>query len=437
MNTNIEKAIEDLRISSRRYARLERYYNGVHELSFATEKFQNAFGTQFREFAMNLCPAVCDAVKDKLKITSFTVDEGPPNAALQAARIWSANRMDLRSGEVHKEALKNGDAYAIVWPDANGRARIFPNGAASIAVAYDEESPGRIKQAAKFWRTGDKHTRLNLYFPDRIEKYVAAKPGEGMLPEAPEFVPAIGESASPPQSGLPFAEVLDRHVVQNPFGIVPVFHFANNADVGMPGRSELEAAIPIQDGLNKSVLDMLVAMEFSAFRQRWVAGIEVETDPDGKAVPPFKSGVDRLWVATDANSKFGDFKEAELDQFLKVKDSFRIDIASVTGTPLHYLMPHMRGQPSGETLKRSETRFIAKVRDRQATFGQVWADLMKFALMIEGGGTNLRIRTNWEDPSPTSERERLENILLKKQIGLSPKRALAEIGYPGGDGDNG
>ncbi len=204
----------------------------------------------------------------------------------------------------------------------------------------------------------------------------------------------------------------------------------------MPGRSEIEAAIPIQDGLNKSVLDMLVAMEFSAFRQRWVAGIEVETDADGKAIPPFKSGVDRLWVATDANSKFGDFKEAELDQFLKVKDSFRIDIASVTGTPLHYLMPHMRGQPSGETLKRSETRFLAKVRDRQAAFGQVWADLMKFALMIEGSGTNLRIHTNWEDPSPTSERERLENILLKKQIGLEPKQALSEIGYPDAESEN-
>jgi hypothetical protein len=62
------------------------------------------------------------------------------------------------------------------------------------------------------------------------------------------------------------------HVVPNPYGVVPVFHFANNADLGMTGRSELEAAMPVQDGLNKSVLDMLVAMEFSAYRQRWAAG---------------------------------------------------------------------------------------------------------------------------------------------------------------------
>ena len=159
ITTNIEKAIEDLRITSRRYAKFERYYNGLHELSFATEKFANAFGTQFREFAMNLCPAVCDAVRDKLKITSFGVEEGPTDAGCDAMSIWDRNRMALRSGEVHKEALKNGDAYAIVWPDEQGRARIYPNNAANISVTYDEEAPGRITRAAKFWRTADRQRR--------------------------------------------------------------------------------------------------------------------------------------------------------------------------------------------------------------------------------------------------------------------------------------
>lgn len=425
MNTNIDKALADLRLNGGRYARFERYYNGTHELSFATEKFANAFGTQFREFAMNLCPVVCDAVKDKLKITGFTADPGSSDQASRAARIWEQNRMGLRAGEVHKEVLKNGDAYAIVWPDGSGRAMIHPNKAANICVTYDEESPGRILSAAKVWRTANKHTRLNLFFPDRIERYITAKPSEAALPASSEFVPFVASSHLDAQ--LSAGSGADLSMVNNPFGIVPVFHFANNADTGMLGRSELEAAIPIQDGLNKSVLDMLVAMEFSAFRQRWASGIEVEFDADGKAIAPFRSGVDRLWVAQDPNSKFGDFEAAKLDQFLQVKDSFRIDIASVTGTPLHYLMPHMRGQPSGETLKKSETRFIAKVRDRQSAFGQVWSDLMEFALMIEGSSSCV-LHTQWEDPAPTSERERLENILLKKQIGDRYDPALAEAG---------
>lgn len=318
--------------------------------------------------------------------------------------------MATRAGEVHKEALKTGDAYLIVWPDDLGRACLYPNRAANISVAYDEDSLGRIAYAAKAWRTSDKHIRLNLLYPDRVERYISKEKSEGSLPEAKEF------EIQNPQSEI-----------QNPYGVVPVFHFANNADLGTYGRSELEAAIPVQDGLNKSVLDMLVAMEYSAFRQRWVAGIEVDYDAEGKAISPFKNGIDNLWVA-GKDARFGDFEAAQLDQFLRVKDSFRVDIASVTGTPLHYFLQQVGEFASGESLKQSGTRFLAKVRDRQESFGQVWADAMSFALRIEGNpGTQLL--TNWEDPSPMTERERLENLLLKRQLGLPVEQALIEAGY--------
>lgn len=178
------------------------------------------------------------------------------------------------------------------------------------------------------------------------------------------------------------------------------------------------------------MLDMLVAMEYSAFRQRWAAGIEVEVDNDGKVVPPFTAGVDRLWISQNADATFGDFATANLEQFLKVKDSFRGDIASVTGTPLHYFMQsQMRNTASAEALRKAETRFIAKIRDRQESFGQIWADAMQFALAIEGKGSGVQLITDWEDPAPMSDKEFLENILLKKQIGLPVGQALIEAGY--------
>jgi|GEM_PF-651487 len=481
MNKQIEQAIATLRLNSERYARPERYYNGDHDLAFATEKFQNTFGTLFREFALNLCPVICDAVRDKLRVTGFSVDEPGTQAPLparrgsvlaktdivqdnaggggvagkgacvpagslrsDARRIWQRNRMATRAGEIHKEALRSGDAYAVVWPNERGEAIIYPNKAANMTVVYDEDSPGRVAWAAKAWRTEDKHIRLNLMYPDRIEKYISRSESEGSLPDAKEFIPAGTQAPLPAsrESGLQNA-AKKGHAAQesgvagwepafqipNPYGVVPVFHFANNADLGATGRSELDAAIPVQDGLNKSVLDMLVAMEFSAYRQRWAAGIEIEFDADGKATAPFKAGVEHLWISENPNAKFGDFDAAQLDQFLNVKDSFRVDIASVTGTPLHYFLQNTSGFPSGESLKKSETRFLAKVRDRQESFGQVWADALAFALMIEGRGRDIRLITEWEDPAPMSEKEFLENILLKKQIGLPVDRALVEAGY--------
>ena len=83
MNQHISQAIDRFRSSAARYQKTERYYRGDHDLAFATEKFANTFGTLFREFAMNLCPAICDAVRDKLRVTGFSVNVGPP-AALPA-----------------------------------------------------------------------------------------------------------------------------------------------------------------------------------------------------------------------------------------------------------------------------------------------------------------------------------------------------------------
>ncbi len=412
MKQHIEEAIERFRLLNGRYIKTERYYAGNHDLAFATEKFRNTFGTLFREFALNLCPAICDAVRDKLRVTGFSVDHiGKPNrpdtdVGREARRIWHTNRMRSRAAGVHTEALKNGDAYAIIWPNSRGRATIYPNRAATCTVIYDDEQPGKIVRAAKYWRMSDKRIRLNLFYADRIEKYISINTSDGLLPDASGFQP-FGGGDTGTSSGIPgyfpastrpvLAASLvpaSDSVIPNPYGVVPVFHFANNADLGLPGRSEIEPAIPIQDGLNKSMLDMLVAMEFSAFRQRWAAGIEIDYDQDGKPITPFRAGVDHVWMSQNADTKFGDFETANLEQFLKVKDSFRIDMALVTGTPLHYFTPNLQGSHSFESLKKSETRFLAKVRNRHESFGQVWSDVMEFALAIEGFGNDVRCSPN-------------------------------------------
>lgn len=407
MKEHIQEAIDNFRRTASTYAKNERYYRGDHDLAFATEKFANTFGSLFREFALNLCPAVCDAVRDKLRITGFFSEN--IEAVSELERIWERNRMPIRAGEVHRETLMAGDAYLIVWPDEKGGAAIHPNRAANCTAVYDDEHSGKMIRAAKYWRTRDRHTRLNIFYPDRIERFITAKPGDGIFTDADAFVRF-------------------RDAVRNPFGVLPVFHFANNADIGSFGRSELEAAIPVQDGMNKAVLDMLVAMEFSAYRQRWAAGIEIEYDSDGQAIAPFKAGVDHLWLAQNPDARFGDFNTADLDQFLKVKDSFRVDIASVTGTPMYYLLPNSRSFPSGEALRKAESRFIAKVRERQTAFGQTWSEAMAFALCIEGR-CGIFPEVRWEDPARLSEREELENILLRKQIGISDEQALREAGY--------
>src|SRR5437762_5919871 len=99
MNKDIEQAITNLRFSAVRYAKATRYYNGDHDLAFASEKFQNTFGTLFREFALNLCPVICDAVRDKLRVTGFSVESGRNAGSLSA----SALETDTQAGSLRSD----------------------------------------------------------------------------------------------------------------------------------------------------------------------------------------------------------------------------------------------------------------------------------------------------------------------------------------------
>ena len=411
----LTRALHDLKNRAARYRTFDEYYRGKHYLAFATDKFRNAFGHLFRTFADNLCPAVCDAVTDNLQVVDFAVEEGPAKLAKEAKKLWERNRMDQRAGEVHKEATKSGDAYVIVWPDSDGHPVIYPQKAGVCTVAYDTEQPGLILWAAKFWLTPEKKIRGNLYYPDRIEKFITRNTSPNGLPE--------GKSAF-----VEFKVKDEKWPLPNDYGVVPVFHFGNNGGVGEMGVSELVPAIPLQDALNKAVLDMMVAMEFAAFRQRWATGIEVTLDNAGNPIPPFIPGVERLWTVDSSEAKFGQFDTTDLDQFLKVGNDFRLEMARVTATPLHYLNLQSSSVPSGEALKTLEKRHVKKVQDRMTSFGNVWENVMALALRINGS-KKARLSTNWADPFGPTDKEKLDTLVTKKTLGVSEEQLLQEAGY--------
>lgn len=399
------------------YGTYRAYYDGQHRLAFATQKFANAFGSIFSAFADNLCEAVVDALADRLAVVGFSVEEGAAGPAQDAWAIWQANRMDRRAGDVHVEALRAGDAYVIVWPDEGGRPVLTAQPAELVTVAYDSETPERVQWAVKAWLDADQFARATVYYPDRIEKYRSRTKMQGGVPDSEHtFAPY-----APPDDPRP--------VLPNPWEVVPVFHFANNAGLLDFGRSELANVLPLQNALNKAVTDMMVAMEFVALPQRWATGLEVDIDPvTGKPVQPFTPGADRVWSVGAPEVKFGQFDQANLEHFLSVQERFRAEIARVSGTPLHYLMLQGGDFPSGEAMKTAEARFLAKIKDRQLAFGNTWEDALGLALRM-AGQADVRLSTLWNDPTPRSERDQADVAVIKRQLGVSSRQVLRELGY--------
>ncbi len=414
-DSEIKTALQQFRARAGQYQLYRNYYDGDHRLVFATDKFRSAFGSLFRAFADNLCDSVVDSCADRLIVTGFAVEEGAGTAAGDAWAIWQANRMDQRAAEAHSEALTSGDAYVIVWPDADGQPTIYPNSAANVTVRYDPETPGRVLWAAKVWPDEDGRLRLNMYYPDRIEKYITRNKTSALPTSSSTFDPYEFP-------GEPWP-------LDNPYGQVPAFHFANSGRVGGFGRSELANVVPLQDALNKSIADMLVAMEYVALPQRWATGLEVEIDEaTGRPKAPFVPGADRVWAVGAPDARFGQFDPANLVQFLDVQEKFRKEIATVSRTPLHFLIPPAGVWPSGEALRAAESSFLAKVANRQVMFGNAWEDVLRFALRVAGKRV-AQLSCQWKDPTPRADLERAQVGLMKHQLGASQKQILGELGY--------
>jgi hypothetical protein len=413
-DTDLAAALKSLDANLVAYRRYKDYYDGNHRLLFATDKFLSTFGNLFRAFACNLCPVVVDVPADRLTVTGFSAEGGAK--ADDAWALWNANRMDRKSGQVHLEALTAGDSYVIVWPDKTGSPTIYPQRAAAMTVKYDDEEPGLITWAAKAWPRADKTVRLTLYYPDRIEKYATTRGTDGALPTNANNL-------------LPYEVPGEPWPLPNPYGRVPVFHFGNNAGIGEFGASELVNVIPLQDGLNKSICDRLVAQEFIAYPQRWATGLEIERDPQTNVpIPPFVPGVDRLWTVESGEVKFGEFAQARISEFIAGEVDWLHKIAAVSGTPLHYLAHDSGGWPSGESMKTAEARLIAKVQDRQLAFGNVWEDAMAFALTIARKPES-RLSTLWSDPTPRNEKDHGAMLVMKRSVGVSAKQVQREWGY--------
>jgi hypothetical protein len=412
-----------------RYYKLDRYMGGEHFLKFATEKFTNAFGGLFRELANNYCGRVVTTLSDYVQLDDVKFGDEALNTEFD--QWMDAQRIDAQQGRLHKNAFLYGDGYAIVAPDALGNLRLYRQEARNVEVMYDPEQPERLLLALKIWRTLRNTWRLNVYTLD----------GTYRLETPPTNINIAGEkdrAAFEAPAGL----AQFQPIVEEPFvasfvpGVIPVFHWANEPDITGRGVSELNDIMPLQDALNKSLCDMMVTMEFQAYRQRWATGIEQQYDESGKP-KPISHGADRLLWTPSTEAKFGEFSPVDLTQFLAVAEGWRTEIARLSRVPPHHLSM-TENFPSGEALKTAEAPLIAKVKDRQVAWGNTWEDVAAYWYRATKGA-DVRpgsIEAEWDDTTPRSRKEdsdaeatEWETAGRKHELGVPLDVVLEEMGY--------
>jgi hypothetical protein len=161
----------------------------------------------------------------------------------------------------------------------------------------------------------------------------------------------------------------------------------------MDVSGEVEPLIPIQDQLNTTTFDLLMAMQYAAFRQRWVTGM-VPDDEDGRPKEPFRVGVDRLMVAEDADTKFGEFSQTALADYLSSSDASIKHMATIAQVPPYHLLGQVANL-SADALAAARDGLDRKIEELQGVLSEPWKQTLQLASLASGN------QAGWNDTTST------------------------------------
>lgn len=421
----------------------QRYYDGQHNLRFATRKFRESFGALFKEFADNWMAVIVDAAVERMKIEGFrfpveheeeqddeTVGDRETTGDKLAWEIWQRNNLDRASELAHEQMFVSGRAYLLVGPQEDGSMDnpvITVEHPSEVYVHHQANTLSPRTAGVKRWYDHEtQRAYATLYLPDSIWKFESTEDTTPTEAAAAKWQPRELDGGAKP-------------LLENPLGIVPLIPLYNRQQLTGHGKSEIAEVLRLQDALNKFWNDMLVSSEFNAFRQRIFIGMQTPEDEDGNPLPDFDltAAVNRIISIKDPNVKVQEFQVSDLSGMLSAIVACRDHIAAKTRTPGHYMIGSVVNV-SGDALKASEAGLVSKVKRRSRFVGEDWeeAERLAFALkalsapadekkLLEARANFYAAETIWMNPEITTESQLADSLAKYATLGV-PRVAIWE-----------
>jgi len=407
------------------------YYSGDHPTYLTDRQKEFLALKNDYKFRANYCAPVCDIAAERLQVQAF--DGGQEEAGEQLAALawqwWTDNRMDAGQDDLHVSGIRDGVAFLIVdWDNEEGRPRWTPNyaydGTRGVKVHYHSDTDDIIF-ASKRWHEDDQKipgqtgkARLTLYFPDVVEKYRASQRAAGGW--EPVVIEADGREVDWP---TPWTDKAGQ-----PLGVA-VVPFDN------PGGSEIKDALPLQDMLNKALLDLVAASDVEGFGILYASGVSPTIDPATGAETEMTLGPGRLIKLSNPQARMGRVSPEDLTRLTAVADFWIAQIAAITRTPMHLFQRWEREPPSGESLKMQETGLISKTKRKQTVYGNSYEDAVALSARLynafsgEAALEIVPVSVTWQDAAIRDEKAHQENMESKKRLGVPEAQLWRELGY--------
>lgn len=414
-----------------------RYHDGIQGVEL-TDRLEQFLGTDV-EFRMNVCRTVVMALVERLRVQAF--DAPDDKLAEWAEELWEANNLDALQEDIYEGALRDGEYFTVVsWDEEEERASIIPHQRYTDVqvegdgfgcwMVYNEDDYNQkplhgVKQWTEMLPEARENEiiqqatqRRNHYYPDRVEKYKRSIQGDW-------------EPYQPPEDDDWPVLWVDSN--DEPLGIALV-HFSNK---GL--RCEAWDALPLQNAINKSLIDLLSSSDLTAFRIFYSLGFVPTTD--GKTPAEDRSNWLKLepgqvvgTTKSARDAEFGAIEPARLSELMDLTHQLVLWLAMVTNTPVSRFIS-TKLIASDATLKEQEGPLLARVTSRQVRFGNAWTKCLDMARRLDNAFGEDEVNEEevieliWAEGAARGEQEKLDLLEKKQSIGIPQKQLWKEAGY--------
>lgn len=391
-----------------RLDRIQRYMCGKHDSVYVPRGARAEYRWLIERARVNILPLVVTVVAQNMYVDGYRPAGSDENAEPWA--VWQANRMDARQHGIHRSVLTYGAAYALVMPGKPVPV-ITPFSPRRLTALYadpvnDEWPVLAVEDRSENTAKGKR--RVVRVYDDQARYTLTGKPDGSQLE-------ADGEN----------------WVMEHRLGVCPVVRYINTEDLDGDGVvGEVEPLIEVQDQLNMTTFNLLMAQQYAAFRQRWVTGMAPPLDNAGNPVEPFRSRVDGLFVAEDADTKFGEFGQTDLKGYLDSRESTVRNIATISQVPPYHLLGQMVNL-SAEALAAARDGLDRKTDERESLCGEGHEQTLRLCALASGDKAaweDMAAQVVWRDTSARSLAQTVDALgKLVTMLGVPPQELWERV----------
>lgn len=356
---------------------------------------------------VNICKTVIDTLAQSTFVDGFRPEGESENAGVWAA--WQRNRMDKRQVGIHRAAFAYNASYAVVVP-GDPLPVIRGVSPRSMTVLYGEDPDwpmwGLEKTGPGSWR---------LYDEEAVYYLSAERDGRFTFNEA--RLHGLGVT---PIVRYQFEDDLDADDEVEP---------ADRA-AGARGnelaimQGQVAPMMPIQDQIDLTTFNLLVAQHYNGFKQRYIIGWTADSEEE-----LMKVGAGQL-VTIDENSQdvtAGEWGQTDLKGYIESRDASLRHGAALSQTPVHELTGSLINM-AAEALAAAEAGKDRKVDEGQTSLGESHEQMFWLSGRAMGEDVSESSQVVWRETSARSFAATVDGLgKLVQMLGIPPQELWERV----------